>query len=632
MSDWINGLNIPFRQLLEQLAHGVIVTSEDDVIRYINHQLATMLGYTPQEMIGQVSYQLLLPPEYWAELQQHTQQRLEGIEAYYELPTLRKDGTLIWTSSRATPLRDTTGQIIGTMALIEDITERKNTQVELQKQEYYLQLALNNMPLVLFAIDSQGIITLSQGKGLENSGFVAGQTVGQSIWDINTDERAIQRAKSALEGEQAMGISQVGGAVYQTFYSPLREADDQVVGAVGLSMNITERFQAEQALQETTSRMLTLIENLRQGILVEDAERRLILINQEFCRLFSIPVDPSDLIGQDCVQMAHAAKSQFLDSEGFIEGLDAAVAARQLITGEELSLADGRTLERDFVPIWLQDKYMGHLWQYRDITEHKNHERVLAQARDEALASAVLKSEFLATMSHEIRTPMNGIIGLTELLLEMSLEPEQEELAQEVLEQSRGFLKILNRILEFTSLEAGKARIYPQEFSLQLLLRELIEQFQRQMPESELELVLNIDATIPDLVWGDSARLRQALTILLENAVKFTKNGTVSLNAECLLEDPQSYIIRFIIQDTGIGISPEYAARLFEPFAQADGSSLRRYGGIGLGLAIARRLATLLGGEIGWESEGETGSTFWFTARLEDVPDLPATQATAHHR
>lgn len=259
----------------------------------------------------------------------------------------------------------------------------------------------------------------------------------------------------------------------------------------------------------------------------------------------------------------------------------------------------------------------------RDITLRRAAEQELKAAREAALESSRLKSEFLATMSHEIRTPMNGVVGLTALLLETPLNETQKQYAQGVKGAGEALLALINDILDFSKLEAGKVDLDVRPFDPRLLVEEVAGLLTEPAQVKDLELIAYCDPNVPARLLGDSGRIRQVLLNLASNAVKFTAAGEVSIRVG--VETPgtapgATATVYFEVRDTGIGIDPAHHARLFESFSQADASTTRRYGGTGLGLAICRRLTEVMNGEIGVDSVPEEGSTFWFRIPLPVAP------------
>jgi two-component system sensor histidine kinase/response regulator len=405
--------------------------------------------------------------------------------------------------------------------------------------------------------------------------------------------------------------------------SSVRNLDGEVIGGATIARDITDRREADLALRASEERTRRVIDTARDAYVGIDGAGLITDWNRSAENTFGWA--RREAIGRSLAETiipAHLRGANDLERYLAAGGRGSA-DGRMEITAVHL---DGHELPVE-VTVWQMGGGAGQQSSafLRDITERRRTEQVLQQARDTALESSKLKSEFLATMSHEIRTPMNGVIGLTGLLLDSDLSETQHQYADGVRASGEALLGIINDILDFSKIEAGKLELETVDFDLAEALDDVATLVAESARMKGLELVVFCEPAVPTMLRGDVGRLRQILLNLASNAVKFTGDGEVVIRAGLgAPADDDRVHVRMEVVDTGIGVSPAAAERLFEPFSQADASTTRRYGGTGLGLAICRRLAEAMGGGIGVESEPGRGSTFWL-----ELPFAPAREPAA---
>ena len=318
------------------------------------------------------------------------------------------------------------------------------------------------------------------------------------------------------------------------------------------------------------------------------------------------------------------------------DDVDATAAAMRALTeGRAVVGFENRYRRKDGEFLWFSWSALASLEDgmiyavARDVTERKQRVEELARSRDQANEASRIKSEFLANMSHEIRTPMNGIIGTTGLLRSMALTPEQREYVDIIRESGEALLTIINQILDLSKLEAGKVALDAVDFAPVSVIESVSMLFATAARQKNLAIQSYVDTEMPQSLRGDAGHLRQILLNLTSNAVKFTERGGIALRADVAGSSGTSIVVRFSVSDTGIGLTQEAVAHLFEPFTQADSSTTRKFGGSGLGLSISKRLVELMGGEIGFEPNEDRGTTFWFTARFERAAQREAEPVAA---
>jgi two-component system sensor histidine kinase/response regulator len=487
----------------------------------------------------------------------------------------------------------------------------------------------------IIMMDAQGEVTFWNSAAERMFGHAVSETVGRKLHELIVPERYRAAHRSAFPHWQQTGG---GAAIGQTvelvamrrgggeFPIELSLSTLHTGGpplAVGIIRDITERKRLQGELERREAHFRFLFESLPVGLSwTEPGRDDTRIVNAEHSRLTGIKAEDATVPGI-------FARQSHPD-----DWLRQAELVRQVEAGE----IDHFTLEKRYVHangdvrwVRLSRRYYrdaaGHLTQELnalvDINSLKQTEEELRRATAAAEAAAQAKSEFLANMSHEIRTPMNGVIGMTGLLLDTKLEPEQRQFAEAVRNSAENLLTVVNDILDFSKIEAGKLVFETLDFDLVESVEDTLHIMAERAQGKGIELVDDIAPTVRTRLRGDPGRLRQVLTNLISNAIKFTERGEVVVRVQPESETATHAKVRFNVIDTGIGIPPEVQQRLFHAFSQADASTTRRYGGTGLGLAISKQLIGLMHGEIGVESQAGVGSTFWFTAEFEKQTGEP---------
>ncbi len=471
--------------------------------------------------------------------------------------------------------------------------------------------------------------TFAPGEGIagqaarERSAIVLGDLPADYIRIVSGLGHAQPRVLAAvpiLTPDRVLAVMEV--ASFTALNDQQRTLLSEAAGMVALKLEVLQRNLHTRKLlehiRETERFYRDVLELAPDGLMVVDAGGVIRLANAQIERLFGYP--RAELIGQ-AVEILVPVEIR-AGHPALRAAFHRAPSARDMGTGRELSAVrkDGSLFPVEIGLSPLQAHQGGGQQvavSIRDITERREQENALKQAKAKAEEATEMKSMFLANMSHEIRTPMNAIIGLSHLALKTQLNPKQRDYVSKIHNAGTSLLAIINDILDFSKIEAGKLDLETTEFKLDEVITSVTTLTAQKAHEKGLEFLARIHPGIPEQLLGDPLRLGQILTNFVNNAVKFTERGEIRVDIEQLEQTGEKVQLKFSVRDTGIGMTREQSAKLFQPFTQADMSTTRKHGGTGLGLTICRRLVELMGGRIWLESEPGLGSTFFFTIWLK---------------
>lgn len=599
---------------------------KDPACRFIRVSRGLALKHglsSPADAAGKSDYDFFDHPTAEAFFQQEqeimkTGRALIGEETREAWPG--KPGT--WAVCTKVPFYDADGNVAGLIGISRDMTDRKRAEEALLYQKSFLDTLMDSIPDAIYFKDLQSRFLRNTRAHAKMLGFSdPADLMGKTDMDLFSSEHAqaafkdeqeiIRTGKPVINKEERETYPDRPDTWALTTKMPFRDAQGNIIGTFGVSRDITQRKQAEEALRASEARFRVLFERSLAGVYRCDLEGRLLDCNDAFVRAFGFE-SREELMAMPAGELYSGEKgrSPFL----------AALLERKVLTNYENCMR-----RKDGSVFWvlenasLVESHNSHLptieGTFIDITEIKKAGAELQRAKEAAEAANTAKSEFLANMSHEIRTPMNGILGMTELALDTELSAEQREYLGMAQTSANSLLTIINDILDFSKIEAKQLELDPIEFDLRDSLEETIKNLALRAHQKSLEIACDVDPGVPPRIVGDPTRLRQIIVNLAGNAIKFTEKGEVVARVFLQTRDGEQGVLHFTVSDTGIGIPPGQQKRIFDAFAQADSSTTRKYGGTGLGLSISARLVELMHGKIWVESEPGRGSTFHFTVR-----------------
>ncbi len=552
--------------------------------------------------------------------------------------------TIRWVRQKAEFEIGPDGTAVSAVGITQDITERKAVESEMRAARNQLEATLDAIPDLLFEIGPDGRYHAFHSRHTELLAAPVEEFLGRTVCEVMPPAAAevcLEALREASEHGQSRGRQfelalPMGNRQFELSIARKPVAVGQEPRFIVLSRDITGRFQAEAAQRESEARLRAVIESAPVPMALNDDTGRITYLNQAFTQTTGYDSEELPTLA-DWWPRAYPDPAY---REWIARQWQGTLAAslhspsRPMPMQAHVRCKDGSTRTFLISATPLKDDPAGtHLMMLYDITERQRAEEQLrehraqleeqvqirtselALAKEAAESSNRAKSSFLANMSHEIRTPMNAIQGMAYLLRLSGITPEQAERLDSIDAASRHLLAIINDVLDISKIEAGKLELEQVPVNVGDVLAEVGAILSTRALAKGLRLEVE-PGDFPQGLQGDPTRLRQALLNYAVNAIKFTERGSVTLRARVMTQDADVVLVRFEVEDTGIGIAPAALSRLFGAFEQADNSTTRRYGGTGLGLAITRRLAGLMGGEVGVDSVPEQGSRFWFSARL----------------
>lgn len=526
------------------------------------------------------------------------------------------------------PIKDSSGDVIAVMGLYEHITDQVNIQKNLRAEQHYLQMLMDNIPDTIYFKDRESrFLRINRSQA---------QTIGlkdpmDAIGKSDFDFFEMDHARQAFLDEQAlMGngdplinkleyIKTSDGHRYVTTSKiPIRTETGECIGMVGLSRDVTAEHLIKQELRHEQELLTSLMNNVPDRIYFKDTHSRFVRVNKAHLSSFGAE-DDQEIIGKN-------------DFDLFPKEIAEDLYAREraiLKTGIPQINYIEKTVNPDRSEVWSsvtkvpirneRGEIIGLVGISRDVTTQELARQELTLAKEKAEYANKAKSLFLANMSHEIRTPMNGVIGMADILKRTDLVPFQRDYLDVIIKSGQTLLSIINDILDFSKIESGKLDLEYAPVNIRTVVEEVADVQIIQANEKSLDFLTYVDPDIPEFILGDYVRLKQVITNLSNNAVKFTAKGEVCVSAELVRTTGEEHEVLFKVKDSGIGIPKAHQNKLFQSFTQVDSSTTRKFGGTGLGLAICQKLVAAMGGRIELNSEDGKGAEFSFRLTFKET-------------
>ena len=598
-----------YRSLIENSFDGIFV-QKGSMIIFANQRLNEMLGYEKDELVG-LDHWIVYHPDYQEVTKNRAQARMRGekITPQYEVKLQRKDGSWFYgeINARAISLEEEPG----VQVWVRDITSSKQVEDALKESEEKYRTLSEQSTDAIYITSREGNLTYINQSFLNLFDYTKEEVKNLKAQDFYVSPEDRFRFQQEVEKTDAVRDFEVkmrkkdGMVIDCLITASIRKSNDgSTLGYQGVIRDITEKKKTEEALRESEAQKKAILDASVDRIRLVDKDLKIIWANKTTTRELNIA--PEDLVGHTCYKFLVYRDTPCIGCP-VIKSIKSGQIEHVVMHQTKSKTSKGEAYWDDYaVPIKNESGDIVNIIEItRNITEQVRSEEELKQAKIAAEAANQAKSEFLANMSHEIRTPMNAIMGMTDLALTTDLNTEQQEYMEMVKMSADSLLSLINNILDFSKIEARQLELEEIDFDLRTTLETATEMLAIRAHEKGIELACHIKPDVPTALMGDPVRLRQVILNLTGNAIKFTEEGEVFIQADIEKERGSSLLLHFMVSDTGIGIPRDKIDTIFESFKQADSSTTRKYGGTGLGLNICRQLVEMMGGRIWVESPSD---------------------------
>ncbi|RME20319.1 MAG: PAS domain S-box protein [Deltaproteobacteria bacterium] len=599
------GMKHPYRLLVENQGEGIGLVTTEEVFLFANPAAERIFGVGPGELVGR-SINEFLDEENLKIVREMTARRIMGERDSYLLDIDAADGVRRTIHVTAVPQTDENGHVTGAYGIFRDVTAEVTAQRKLQRSEKTLRAIIESTADGILVISATGRVLhansafsrmwgipealIEKGDDRELLDFVLDQLKEPGEF-LERVERLYQSDEEAFDT-----IEFRDGRIFERYSRPLwLEGEGRC--RIWSFRDVTKRVRAERAVRNQTARLSAIIEGMQEGVLLLDRSGLVLEANGYFCKM--VGCERGELVGSEIFPLLGQEFSEEL------RGILAELAEGTLRDTRVLQL---QMFDRELVlrvqPLEKQDEAAELLLTFNDVTD-------IVAARKAAEEALRIKSDFVATMSHEVRTPLNGMLGMLQLLAETDLDEEKREYVQAALDSAATLKRVLDDVLDFSRLEAGRMKIMPRPVDIREKVAQALKSLELQAEEKGLAFQVDISREVPETIVVDGDRLCQVMTNLVNNALRFTDEGGIEVKVQIAERGKQPHLAVSVI-DTGIGIPSQDRKKIFESFTQLAPLSTRKQGGTGLGLAICQKIVELMGGTISVDENPRGGSIFRF--------------------